>query len=39
MVAEVDVMPGGYVCSASFKDALSPGDAVRRVAAGDRDDS
>jgi hypothetical protein len=36
MVAEVDAMPGGYVCSASFKDALGPGDAVRQVAAGDR---
>ena len=24
MVAEVDAMPGGYVCSASFKDALGP---------------
>ena len=29
-------MPGGYVCSASFKGALGPGDAVRQVAAGDR---
>jgi hypothetical protein len=36
MVVEVDAMPGGYVCSASFKGALGPGDAVRRVAAGDR---
>src|SRR5215213_9532004 len=32
---EVDAMPGGYVCSASFKSALaSP--QVRQVAAGDR---
>ena len=29
-------MPGGYVCSASFKGALGRGDAVRQVAAGDR---
>ena len=36
MVAEVDAMPGGYVCSASFKDALGPGDAARLVSAGDR---
>ena len=36
MVVEVDAMPGGYVCSASFKGAIGPGDAVRRVAAGDR---
>jgi hypothetical protein len=36
MVVEVDAMPGGYVCSASFKGALGPGDAVKRVAAGDR---
>jgi hypothetical protein len=36
MVVEVDPMPGGYVCSASFKGALGPGDAVKRVAAGDR---
>ena len=36
MVVEVDAMPGGYVCSASFKGALGPGDAVRQVAAGDR---
>jgi hypothetical protein len=35
MVVEVDAMPGGYVCSASFKGALaSP--QVRQVAAGDR---
>ena len=34
-VVEVDAMPGGYVCSASFKGALaSP--QVRQVAAGDR---
>jgi hypothetical protein len=36
MVVEVDAMPGGYVCSASFKGAPGPGDAVKRVAAGDR---
>ena len=36
MVVEVDAMPGGYVCSASFKGAIGPGDAVKRVAAGDR---
>jgi hypothetical protein len=36
MVVEVDAMPGGYVCSASFKGALGPGDAVRQVAAGTR---
>ena len=36
MVVEVDAMPGGYVCSASFKGALGPGDAVEQVAAGDR---
>jgi hypothetical protein len=36
MVVEVDAMPGGYVCSASFKGALGPGDAVRQVAAGNR---
>jgi hypothetical protein len=36
MVVEVDAMPGGYVCSASFKGSLGPGDAVRQVAAGDR---
>jgi len=35
MVVEVDAMPGGYVCSASFKGALaSP--QVRQVAAGAR---
>jgi hypothetical protein len=33
---EVDVLPGGYVCSASFKGALGPGDAVKQVAGGDR---
>jgi hypothetical protein len=36
MVVEVDAMPGGYVCSASFKGALGPGNAVKQVAAGDR---
>jgi hypothetical protein len=36
MVVEVDAMPGGYVCSASFKGAIGAGDAVRQVAAGDR---
>jgi hypothetical protein len=36
MVVEVDAMPGGYVCSASFKGALGPGDAVRQAATGDR---
>jgi hypothetical protein len=36
MVVDVDAMPGGYVCSASFKGALGPGDAVKRVAAGER---
>jgi hypothetical protein len=36
MVVEVDAMPGGYVCSASFKGALGPGDAVKQVAGGDR---
>ena len=36
MVVEVDAMPGGYVCSASFKGSLGPGDAVRQVAAGER---
>ena len=36
MVVEVDAMPGGYVCSASFKGALGRGDAVRQVAAGAR---
>ena len=35
MVVEVDAMPGGYVCSASVKGALGPGDAVKQVAAGD----
>jgi hypothetical protein len=30
---EVDVMPGGFVCSASFKNAL-PAGVMRRVAAG-----
>jgi hypothetical protein len=35
MVVEVDAMPGGYVCSASFKGALvTP--QVRQVAAGER---
>jgi hypothetical protein len=36
MVVEVDAMPGGYVCSASFKGDLGPGTAVREVAAGSR---
>ena len=36
MVVEVDAMPGGYVCSASFKGALGPGTAVKDVAAGNR---
>ena len=36
MVVEVDAMPGGYVCSASFKGALGPGTAVKDVAAGER---
>jgi hypothetical protein len=36
MVVEVDAMPGGYVCSASFKGALGPGDAVKQAAAGER---
>jgi hypothetical protein len=36
MVVEVDAMPGGYVCSASFKGSLGPGDAVKQAAAGDR---
>jgi hypothetical protein len=36
MVVEVDAMPGGYVCSASFKGTLGPGNAVRQVAAGER---
>ena len=29
-------MPGGYVCSASFKGSLGPGTAVKQVAAGGR---
>ena len=36
MVVEVDAMPGGYVCSASFKGSLGPGSAVKEVATGDR---
>jgi hypothetical protein len=36
MVVEVDAMPGGYVCSASFKGSLGPGTAVKEVAAGSR---
>jgi hypothetical protein len=36
MVVEVDAMPGGYVCSASFKGSLGPGTAVKQVAAGER---
>jgi hypothetical protein len=36
MVVEVDAMPGGYVCSASFKGTTGPGDPVKQVAAGDR---
>jgi hypothetical protein len=36
MVVEVDAMPGGYVCSASFKGAIGPGNAVKQVAAGER---
>ena len=36
MVVEVDAMPGGYVCSASFKGSLGPGTAVKDVAAGNR---
>jgi hypothetical protein len=36
MVVEVDAMPGGYVCSASFKGSLGPGTAVKEAAAGDR---
>jgi hypothetical protein len=36
MVVEVDAMPGGYVCSASFKGSLGPGTAVRQVAQGER---
>ena len=35
MVVEVDAMPGGWVCSASFKGALGTTD-VHRVAAGGR---
>jgi hypothetical protein len=35
MVVEVDAMPGGYVCSASFKGALAT-PQVRQVAAGER---
>jgi hypothetical protein len=35
MVVEVDAMPGGWVCSASFKGALGTTD-VSRVAAGER---
>jgi hypothetical protein len=35
LVVEVDAMPGGWVCSASFKGALGPTD-VSRVAAGQR---
>jgi hypothetical protein len=34
-VVEVDAMPGGYVCSASFKGSARAG-AVREVVAGDR---
>ena len=34
MVVEVDAMPGGYVCSASFKGALAT-PQVKQVAAGD----
>jgi len=36
MVIEVDAMPGGYVCSASFKGDLGSGTAVKQVAAGER---
>ena len=36
MVVEVDAMPGGYVCSASFKGSLGPGTAVKEAAAGRR---
>jgi hypothetical protein len=36
MVVEVDAMPGGYVCSASFKGSLGPGNAVKEAAVGDR---
>jgi hypothetical protein len=35
MVVEVDAMPGGWVCSASFKGSLGTAD-VTRVASGDR---
>jgi hypothetical protein len=35
LVVEVDAMPGGYVCSASFKGAPGAG-RVKAVAAGDR---
>jgi hypothetical protein len=35
MVVEVDAMPGGYVCSASFKGALDT-PQVKQVAAGER---
>jgi hypothetical protein len=35
MVVEVDAMPGGYVCSASFKGTLGTTD-VKEVAAGNR---
>src|SRR4029453_2187538 len=35
MVVEVDAMPGGWVCSASFKGSLGTTD-VSRVASGDR---
>jgi hypothetical protein len=35
MVVEVDAMPGGWVCSASFKGSLGTTD-VTRVASGDR---
>jgi hypothetical protein len=35
MVVEVDMIPGGYVCSASLKGVPDP-DAIQAVAAGDR---
>ena len=35
MVVEVDAMPGGYVCSASFKGALDT-PQIKQVAAGER---
>jgi hypothetical protein len=35
LVVEVDAMPGGYVCSASLKGVVSPGD-VREVARGEK---